>query len=558
MASTNVNNSGSDKKKSFFNRYFKVRSSIYGQVIYAISILSFVLFLSFGVIFRSVNEDYLQSVIHQCGNRISFLVEGSLYQSMLNNDKAGLDDMLGVIKSMPGIDDIHIYDNNYDLAYTSRFVNPTPETVRNSGLDCKRCHTGEDILFSTNERTYKVVEVDSKCKDNATKMDQRYLFINSPVLNKPSCYTNDCHAHSKKEEVLGSMLIKIPLQGLDAALDKSLTDFFLMATILTVLLLVFLFFFTRKKIRNPLGKIINVSEAVARGDLSIRLEVRKNQLDDIKMLSQAFNNMLNKLNDVTKEQQSWSQQLEYKVQKKTEELKEAHHELIHVERMASLGKLSSSVAHEINNPLAGVLTYTKLVYRQLSKQDINITKKESLLKYLKVIETETKRCGEIVKGLLDFSRKDQQDFENKSLHKLLRETYDLMQHSMKMTDISFITDFSATSDTIKCGSNQIKQACVAILVNATEAISENGEIIIQTINPDKEHITIKFIDNGSGIEPEDIQHIFEPFFSNKQKASGIGLGLAIVHGIVQSHHGKVDVKSELGKGTTFFITLPVS
>jgi two-component system NtrC family sensor kinase len=180
-----------------------------------------------------------------------------------------------------------------------------------------------------------------------------------------------------------------------------------------------------------------------------------------------------------------------------------------------------------------------------------------MLKHLKLIENETKRCGEIVKGLLDFSRKEQEDFESKHLHKILQETYELMTHPIKIANINFLTNFTAKSDLIFCSPNQIKQACVAILVNASEAVLDNGEIIISTSNPDIDTIKIDISDNGIGIPEDDIPHIFEPFFSTKQDTSGIGLGLAIVHGIVKSHNGKLEVKSELARGTTISITIPV-
>jgi len=180
-----------------------------------------------------------------------------------------------------------------------------------------------------------------------------------------------------------------------------------------------------------------------------------------------------------------------------------------------------------------------------------------LLRHLRLIETETKRCGDIVKGLLDFSKKDQDDFEEAGLHEILMKTYDLMLHPMKIANISFLTDLTAQSDTIYCNINQIKQACIALLVNASEAITEHGEIILRTINPDEHHIKIEIIDNGIGIPAEVIPHIFEPFFSTKHNASGIGLGLPIVHGIIQSHQGKIEVKSESGTGTTFSIVLPL-
>jgi two-component system NtrC family sensor kinase len=186
-----------------------------------------------------------------------------------------------------------------------------------------------------------------------------------------------------------------------------------------------------------------------------------------------------------------------------------------------------------------------------------MARKETMLKHLKLIENETKRCGEIVKGLLEFSKKDQEDFESKHLHKILQDTYELMTHPIKIANIGFHSDLQAKSDLIFCSPNQIKQACVAILVNATEAVHENGEIVISTINPDIDTIRIDFSDNGIGMPEDDIPQIFQPFFSTKHDTSGIGLGLAIVHGIVKSHNGRIDVKSELGRGTTISITLPL-
>ena len=202
-------------------------------------------------------------------------------------------------------------------------------------------------------------------------------------------------------------------------------------------------FFTRREINKPLNEIIRATEAVSKGDRSTRLNLNSSKLKDVQLVSSTFNKMLDNLQAATEELQAWSQQLEDKVRKKSDELTDMQNEMIHVERIASLGKLSSSVAHEINNPLSGVLTYTKLVHKQLGNLDIDDQEKLPMMKYLKVIEEETKRCGDIVKGLLDFSRKDQVEFKNNSLHEILQKTYILMEHQMKMENIEFIKDFSA-------------------------------------------------------------------------------------------------------------------
>ena len=166
-------------------------------------------------------------------------------------------------------------------------------------------------------------------------------------------------------------------------------------------------------------------------------------------------------------------------------------------------------------------------------------------------------CGDIVKGLLDFSRKDQEDFVLTNLHEILNATCDLMTHSIKMADIGLKTELKAKSNQIYCSPNQIKQACVALIVNASEAVVENGEIIIRTSNPSEESIKLEIIDNGCGISPDDITHIFEPFFSTKHDASGIGLGLSIVHGIVENHKGSIGIDSKAGAGTNISIVFPI-
>ena len=533
------------------NGYVKFRSSIYGRVVFIFTISSFFLFVSFWVIFRSVNEGYMKSVIRENGNNIGSLVEGALYRSMLENDRTSLQSTLDIINNMSGIDDVNMYDHENNLVYSSISL----DSVNHSDPDCKSCHSNIASMFSAKEKSYKIIDVNSECSMNHNNNNSRHLLIKSPILNAESCYTSSCHAHSHSDEVLGSLLIKFPMKGLDDALDKSTKDYFLLASLMTLLLVMFLILLTNNKIKNPLNAIIKASEAVAKGDKSTRLEIKPHQLSDMRMVSYAFNDMLDNLQSATNELQNWSKQLEYKVQKKSEELGQAQNELINIERIASLGKLSLSVAHEINNPLSGILVYAKLISKQLNNQELDPTKKESMLKHLRFIENETKRCGDIVKGLLDFSRKDQNDFESKHLHEILLETFELMSHSMKVANIHFLSDFAARTDFIFCSPNQIKQVCVAILVNAMEAVSENGEVVIRTRNPDEEHILIEIIDNGIGISEQDIPHVFEPFFSTKEKASGIGLGLAIVHGIIQSHKGKTDVKSERGKGTTISISL---
>jgi two-component system NtrC family sensor kinase len=274
-----------------------------------------------------------------------------------------------------------MYNDKDSLAFTS----VSTEHPNEGNPDCRACHSDIGSMFSPKERAYRIVGDMPDC--SKFQNGNRYLLIRKPILNEPSCFTAACHVHNESDEVLGSLIIKLPLEDIDAFVDESSTDFLLLASLITALILVFLIIFTRKKIKNPIYSIINASEAVANGNNSFRIEIKPNLLYDMRKVSLAFNNMLDNIDAVTHELQNWSQQLEYKVQKKTEELSETQNELIHVERIASLGKLSSSVAHEINNPLSGILIYTKLIYKYLNNPEFNNTKKETILKHLKHIES---------------------------------------------------------------------------------------------------------------------------------------------------------------------------
>ncbi len=553
MAQPEVKRKSRNSVLTIIRQYLSLRSTIYGRVVMIITLAVVILFVIFLALFRTVFANYFNIVLKQSGNNVGMVVEGALYNSMLTNDERTLQSTIDLMNTMPGIEDVNLYDENDNLAYSSY----STEEEYHSNPDCIACHTDLGTMFSRKERSYRIIDEKSDCSMNPNRKGQRQMLIRRPILNEMSCYTASCHAHSENEEVLGSLIIRLPLHELDNSLKKSSTEFLLVALLTTILIVATFVYFTRKRIKDPLNSLIRASEAVSAGELKTRIDLNPGLLDDMQKVSLAFNNMLDHIDNATNELENWSKQLEYKVQKKSEELSEAQNELINVERIASLGKLSSSVAHEINNPLSGILVYTKLVYKQLDSQDLTPARKENILRQLKLIESETKRCGDIVKGLLDFSRKDQDDFEEKNLNEIVKGTYEFMTHHIKIANISFIADFDARDDLIFCSPGQIKQACVALLVNASEAIGDSGEIVIRTKNPDSNTVRLEISDNGSGISPDDIPHIFEPFFSTKRDARGIGLGLAIVHGIIQNHGAKIEVNSALGKGTTISINFPL-
>src|SRR5664280_2607630 len=181
------------------NRYVKFRSSIYGRVVLIITVSSVFLFVSFNVIFRSVNEQYLNTVIRQSGNNIGSIVEGALYRSMLENDKGALRNTLDIINTLPGIDEVNMYDNEERLVYSS-FTSDANNG--HSDPNCISCHPNIKAMFPGTKKSYKIINVNSDCKMNVNDNGSRHLLIKSPIQNERSCYTSSCHAHQETDTVL--------------------------------------------------------------------------------------------------------------------------------------------------------------------------------------------------------------------------------------------------------------------------------------------------------------------------------------------------------------------
>jgi len=226
------------------------------------------------------------------------------------------------------------------------------------------------------------------------------------------------------------------------------------------------------------------------------------------------------------------------------------------EKMASLGKLSAMVAHEINNPLAGILSYARLTGRYLEKEENYAKNIDTLRENLTLIADEAKRCGNIVKNLLQFARQSVGDVGLVHVNEIISVSTRIIEHSARMKKVELKSIFGQGDDEVQCDAGAIQQIMVALIVNAIEASDEGSEIIVTTDCSDSKYVTLRINDNGCGIPEENLQKIFEPFFSTKESNKSLGLGLAAVYGIVQRHEGEIKVDSKQGSGTSFTIQLP--
>ncbi len=246
------------------------------------------------------------------------------------------------------------------------------------------------------------------------------------------------------------------------------------------------------------------------------------------------------------------------VEERTRQLKESHERLLHQDKMSSLGKLASSVVHEINNPVAGVLNLVMLSKRILKEDQINQEELNQFLQYLDLMETETRRISRIVSNLLVFSRQSKIEVIKFDLNELIDQTLMLNSNLLKINRVRVIEALEHNLPLVSGSEDQIKQVCMNLISNAIESMAgrEKKRLTIKTFRKNKENaIGLEIIDTGMGIPNKIIPKIFDPFFTTKKRGKGVGLGLSVVYGIIKEHGGSVYVDSVPGKGTRFSVTL---
>jgi two-component system NtrC family sensor kinase len=242
-----------------------------------------------------------------------------------------------------------------------------------------------------------------------------------------------------------------------------------------------------------------------------------------------------------------------------EELKEAQEQVIRSEKLASLGKLAATIAHEINNPLSAVLTYIRLMMKLIAKGRFSVERLGDISRYLSTMESETSRCGEIVKNLLAFSRQSKTAIETHNIKEIIERSLALIAHELELQEIKIVKEMEPNLPNVQCDSRQIQQVLLNLVGNASEAMAKQGTLTVTVKRSEKNgYLDVVISDTGCGISKENLTNIFEPFFTTKQEGKGVGLGLSIAYGIIARHNGSIEVKSELKKGSSFKVILPIS
>ena len=490
---------------------------------------------------RQAQEMVLQNTDH-----ISDLIRRSLRYSMLRNQREEVFHIINTIGHQSGIGRIRIFNKEGQISFSTdprevgTFVDKQAEA-------CYACHAKAQPLQRLDRpdrmRTYRAPD------------GSRVMGLISPIENEPDCSNASCHAHAAGSRVLGVLDTNLSLASVDASIRQrqQYIAFFTVITILSVSLISAAFIWAM--VRQPVRQLIEGTRQVAGGDLDYSIPVTR--VDEIGTLAASFNNMVSQLKSARQQIMEWTRTLEARVEEKTRELDQAYYHLIQSEKMASLGKLAAVVAHEINNPLAGILIYGKLASRQLMKPEAPAERAAEAAKYLQIIEAESRRCGLIVKNLLTFARQAPLNPQRNDLNAIVERCLLLVEHQLELQSIDLVKELDPHIPAITCDASQVQQALLALLVNAVEAMPKGGRLSVVTSFDSGRHLArMRVSDEGPCIPEDVVPHIFEPFFTTKEGEKGVGLGLAIAFGIVQQHGGNIEVVSTREVGTTFTLVLP--
>jgi len=491
--------------------------------------------------FRSTRDRYLELVASDA-DRSSGLIRRATHDGMLLNR---LDDVQGTIERLaegPDVAAIRVYDKVGRIVLSSA----RSELGRSIAVDaspCTTCHVGDAPA------SLETVQL----PDEARLGGERVLRQLSIIPNEPGCAAAGCHDRSANETVLGVLDVEMSMMPLGEALADARRHLIWTTLVLVLVIGVAAAGIYRRLIHRPIRRLQEGTRRIAEGDLESRIEVEGRH--ELALLAADFNRMAEDLARTEKQITEWSHTLEDRVVEKTSELRDAQRQVMHMEKMASLGKLSATVAHEINNPLSGVLTYARLVERELDEQPIDEETHKELVRYLQLVQQETSRCSQIVNNLLVFARRSPTAMAMVDVNAVVERSLMLIRHHLEIRGIDLETSYLVRDPGIEADAAQLQQALVALFVNAVEAMRTGGRLSVR-LTGDADLVRIDIGDTGTGIEPETLPLIFEPFFSTKIAESGVGLGLAVVYGIVHRHGGRIDVESAVGVGTTFHLRFP--
>ena len=524
----------------------RVTNSISAKLIGSLLAVMVVIFALLGYLNIRLHRQHLEAATLASAERVSDVIKHSTTYYMLRNDREGLYHAIQTMADEPGMVKVRILDQQGRVSYSTDSAEVS-HVLDKTAEACYGCHTQSQPLARLDRPDrFRIYRGDG---------GQRVLGIITPIENSPSCSNADCHAHPASQQVLGVLDTNLSLAKTDVQLAAS-SDLMLYYTAGALLIVaVVSFLFVWQVVGDPIKALKNGTEHLSRGELGYQIEVQSQ--DEVGDLARSFNGMSLQLRAANEEIVTWAKTLEDRVEQKTKELNRAHDHVLHVEKMASIGKMAAVVAHEVNNPLSGILTYAKLLRKWVGTGQVEREKREEAMQCLELIASESRRCGDLIKNLLTLSRTAPMNVQSTDLRAVIDRCLLLVRHQLELGGIHLQLQLAEDLPRVPCDPAQMEQVFLALIMNAIDAMPRGGNLWLETgLSNDETEIKIRVRDDGAGIAPHVLLQIFEPFLTTKESGHGVGLGLAISRGIVERHNGRIEVDSELGRGTTFTVTLP--
>jgi two-component system, NtrC family, sensor kinase len=526
----------------------KPRTLKFKVVLYLTIALSAAMLLFTGGVAWFLYQELLGKVSDQV-IQVSEVISKSTRFAMLQNQPAYVDRIIHDVANQEKIDRVRILSKEGRITH-STYAPEIGRTVDRKAESCSHCHQSERPLeqLPRSQRTWTFKGPNGESLLGSMEV----------IHNEPSCYNAACHQHKKETSVLGVLDIVYSLDELDRKVRTSTLAIAGFSVGFIGLASLLVGFFVHRLVYLPMRDLETGAQRLSTGNLDQAIPVRSG--DEFGKLASTFNSMTAALRMSRAELQDWGHTLEQKVEKRTQELRRAQAETMRGEKLASVGLLASGVAHELNNPLTGILTFSHLVRQKLPDKSEDAEDMDLVIR-------ETKRCAAIIKRLLDFAREKLPEKKFTDLNQVIDDTVRIVEKPAHLRDIEITLDLDRTLPPIWIDADQIKQVVMNMVVNAQHAVEEKGTITITTrraqdprgpASDSKPMVAISIVDTGCGIPEKNLKRIFDPFFTSKDVGKGTGLGLSVSHGIIEAHGGRIDVQSKVGEGSTFTVYLPLT
>ncbi|MCU0962495.1 MAG: ATP-binding protein [Pirellulaceae bacterium] len=481
--------------------------------------------------------------------RLAGTVRRSTRHAMLQSRRDDILTMVAEIGAQPDMDHVRIFNKEGVIAYSAD-ASEINQVVDRRAEGCYQCHASD--------RPATTLDAAERSRVYESLSGARTLAAMEVIYNEPSCWSAACHAHPPEQRLLGVIDVGTSLREADQRVARTTRNTVLVGALSTVIICGIGTLMVQRMVVKPVRSLLASTQRVAAGDLDCRMPVTS--ADEIGQLTRSFVAMTEHLQAAHRELRGWADKLSEEVAGKTRDLQRAQAHILRSEKLSSIGLLAAGVAHELNSPLTGILTFAHV----LAKRAPPGSEEQQ---QLQLIGQQAERCAVIIRQLLDLSRERKPEKSLHDLHGIIEQSLALVAHQRSFQAVQVHRDYDPHVVDVMVDANQLQQVIVNLLVNAGEAMPDGGPLSIRTrrIRPstlpvagsDGDAVQIVVSDTGVGIAPENVRRIFDPFFTTKDVGQGTGLGLAISHGIIEQHGGQITVDSTVGEGTTFTITLPV-